>query len=316
MKCRLKNHIASVLTTFSLSILLFGCFEESELEKLQKESDQQIADYLEANSIQALESNFGLFYEVLTENQDGEIPAAGDVLVVKYEMKKLDGTIIASEVSDSTLLRFESSNIAPDGVIYGLDVLKKGETIRFYLPSYVAFGSYHPEDHAFDEYENFIFDMELIDILSEEEINVIEINAINEYINENQITDMIESTSGLYFKSLTPGVGELAQPFDEVSIHFTRKYLDGTVIQKTGINNPLVVTLNQGQLVEGFGQGILNMNAGETALMIMPSNLAFGASVQVFPEFMREQLYDDRYINNLVAPYSPVIYEVQLIEIN
>lgn len=312
MKMQGKWWIAALI----LSIGTFGCFEESELEKLQKESDQKIDAYLEANNIEPMVSPYGLKYEKLEENNDGDLPSSGDVLSVKYTIKTLEGTLISSLDGDSTLFRFGSSRVVPYGVNYGMDVTKTGEKVRFYLPQYMAYQNFYPADGTFEPFENFIVEMELIKLFTESEVNEIENGLIMDYITQNQVEDLTTTATGLHFKTLEAGEGNVVQAYNSVTFHYTRKYLDGTVIQTTTTGNPVTAIVGSELLVEGLNEGILKMKAGEKALLIMPSDLAFGSSTSIFPEVLRAEMYDDGIVNNLVAPYSPVMYEVELLEIN
>ena len=49
--------------------------------------------------------------------------------------------------------------------------------------------------------------------------------------------------------------------------------------------------------------------------MIMPSSLGFGAGTLIIPEEIRKDLLDNQLISSEVQPYSPLVYEVELIDI-
>lgn len=307
---------ASVLSVLAVaSISLFSCLEESEYEKQVKQDDMKISAYLKDNNITAKRSSTGIYYEELVENASGTTPELGDVVFIKYDMKKLNGNLVESNTETLTKFKFSWTSIMPNGFNYGVDLLKKGEKNRFYLPSYMAFDSYSFGE-VFGSYENFIVEMELIDFKSEEEMYEIEIDSIDNYIAANQIEDVESYTSGLYFKSIEAGNGDLPSGYSEVEFYFTRKYLDGTVIEKTEPLTPLKVKLNEGRLVEGLRQGILKMKEGGKALLIMPSEIAFGASIQVIPTTLREDFLDDNIITTKVVPYTPVLYELELVSVN
>ena len=69
-------------------------------------------------------------------------------------------------------------------------------------------------------------------------------------------------------------------------------------------------------MIEGFEEGIELMQEGEKALLIMPSNLAYGESFQVVPAQIREDLIDKELIRESVEPFSPLIFEVELVDVN
>jgi FKBP-type peptidyl-prolyl cis-trans isomerase len=62
--------------------------------------------------------------------------------------------------------------------------------------------------------------------------------------------------------------------------------------------------------------GLKMMHEGEKATFILPSSLAFGASTAVLPEILRDDLVEKQLIPNEVRPFSPLIYEVELIKVD
>src|SRR5690625_6987609 len=65
--------------------------------------------------------------------------------------------------------------------------------------------------------------------------------------------------------------------------------------------------MNQRPLVPGFENGVLLMKEGETAELVMPSSQAFGKSVQVLPQGMREDIFEVTTHIPLTKPFSPVV---------
>ncbi|UXP31138.1 FKBP-type peptidyl-prolyl cis-trans isomerase [Reichenbachiella agarivorans] len=308
-----RKMIAGIMVV--LAMVTFGCIEESDFEKQQKQSDKEISNYLKENNINAEKSAYGLYYEVLTTNTSGATPKSGDVMLVRYHIKTLDGDSLESILDDTVSFKFNWNSIIPEGINYGISVMKVGEKIRFYLPSYTAYNGFSPEDRAFAPYSNFIVEMELVDAQSESDVFENEIEQIQAYISDQNLDDVIPSSSGLYFKTLEAGDGDTPDTYSQVTLNFKRRYLDGTLIQETTAGKPLVVNMGSDQLVEGFHQGVMKMKKGEKALLIMPSDIAFGSSVQVIPSNLREELFDLGYITTNVRPYSPVLYEVELLDI-
>ncbi len=301
-------------TVISTAILAFACMEESEYEKQVKQNNEAIEAYLAENNITAKKSNTGIYYEMLAEKAGAASPEPGDVVIINYTMKTLDGELVEANTSSTTKFKFAWTSIMPNGLNYGVDLAKKGEQIRVYLPAYLAFNNYSLPN-VFGPNENFIVEMELVDFMTEETMYDLEIDAIESYITSKELEGVEPHSSGLYFKTLEAGTGQTPNDHSQVELHFTRKYLDETVIEKTESGKPLAVWLNEGRLVEGLKQGVLKMKEGEKALLIMPSKIAFGGSIQVIPTALREELIDDRIITTKVLPYSPVMYEVELVDV-
>ncbi|MGE4505380.1 MAG: peptidylprolyl isomerase [Desulfovibrionaceae bacterium] len=55
-----------------------------------------------------------------------------------------------------------------------------------------------------------------------------------------------------------------AKTGDKVKVHYTGKLTDGTVFDSSVDREPMEFTLGEQMVVEGFEQGILGMEAGET----------------------------------------------------
>lgn len=312
-----------LLAVFIFPFLLQGCLDasESDYERQVREADETIETYLTNNNIDAQKQSSGVHIEILHENEDGKQVVEDHVVGILYKMIHLEGEY-EIEVHSDTLnpLRFSYSFDAgynalhPAGLNYEIGNMRLGEKFRFYVPSYQAFGDYAHDD-LFDIYSHFIVEVELIELKTEEEIFNEELESIQHYIESNDI-EAESYPNGLYYVPVEEGDGEQPAVNSQVEIHFTRKYLDGTVIETTEDDEPLQVFLNNNQLVAGLENGIPLMREGGKAEFIMPSELAFGKSVQVIPQQLREEWAEEGEINPLTKPYSPVIYEIELIEVN
>lgn len=67
-----------------------------------------------------------------------------------------------------------------------------------------------------------------------------------------------------------------AQPGDTVTVHYTGKLQNGTVFDSSQDGEPLTFTLEAGQVIPGFEQGVVGMIPGETRTVDIPSELAYG----------------------------------------
>lgn len=68
-----------------------------------------------------------------------------------------------------------------------------------------------------------------------------------------------------------------AQPGDTVTVHYTGRLQDGTVFDSSQDGEPLTFTLEGGQVIPGFEQGVLGMVPGESRTVDIPCQLAYGA---------------------------------------
>ena len=67
-----------------------------------------------------------------------------------------------------------------------------------------------------------------------------------------------------------------AKKGDKVKVHYTGKLEDGSVFDSSGGDSPLEFTLGQGQVIPGFDQGVLGMEPGESKVLNIPVDQAYG----------------------------------------
>ena len=63
---------------------------------------------------------------------------------------------------------------------------------------------------------------------------------------------------------------------DKVTVHYTGKLVDGSIFDSTEGEEPLVFTLGEGELIDGFEEGLLEMKAGEKRTVTLPPEKAYG----------------------------------------
>ena len=67
-----------------------------------------------------------------------------------------------------------------------------------------------------------------------------------------------------------------AKKGDKVKVHYTGKLEDGSVFDSSGGESPLEFTLGLGQVIPGFDQGVLGMEPGESKVLNIPVDQAYG----------------------------------------
>jgi FKBP-type peptidyl-prolyl cis-trans isomerase len=120
--------------------------------------------------------------------------------------------------------------------------------------------------------------------------------------------DMKKETlpSGLQFEILQPGKNDAKQPKSghAVSVHYTGwlnkegepgKKFDSSVDR----NQPFKFVVGVGMVISGWDEGVLLMKVGEKRRYYIPANLAYGS----------------RSIDNLIPANSPLIFDVELLDV-
>lgn len=62
----------------------------------------------------------------------------------------------------------------------------------------------------------------------------------------------------------------------EIKVHYTGKLEDGTQFDSSQGRDPLQFTVGQGQVIEGFDKGVLDMEVGDNKTITIPPEQAYG----------------------------------------
>jgi FKBP-type peptidyl-prolyl cis-trans isomerase FkpA len=305
---------------FGISVLLilamFGSscnIDETEYEKQVKIDDAAILAYLKENQEDAERSMTGVYFKALDTNPFGEAVTVNSVVSIIYTMRLLSGSLIEEhyEIYNPVKFSYSDNALLPIG-LYEIARMRFGETYRFYIPSYLGFSN-QALNGLFETHSNFIIDVTIVDLNTEELQIEDEIFQIENYLANNGITGIEKRPSGLFYIPTLEGSGENPKAFSQVKIHFTRSYLDGTLVRSTLNGQPLVVPLGQNNLISGLEEGIKLMKKGGKATIIVPSVIGFGRSVQVIPLKLREDWVEKKLIPESL-PFSILIHEVELVD--
>ena len=124
--------------------------------------------------------------------------------------------------------------------------------------------------------------------------------------NQQKLVDDLKATmqatpSGLYYKITESTEGKKANVGDVVSVHYVGKLVDGTEFDSSfKRNEPIEITIGIGQVIKGWDEGILLLNEGESATLLIPSDLGYGANGA----------------GGVIPPNAWLIFDVQLVKVN
>ncbi len=68
----------------------------------------------------------------------------------------------------------------------------------------------------------------------------------------------------------------IIQPGDHVSVHYTTKSLEGSVIETSRSREPLAFTAGGDGVIAGLSEGVIGMAIGESRELSVPAEQAFG----------------------------------------
>ncbi len=114
---------------------------------------------------------------------------------------------------------------------------------------------------------------------------------------ENAIT----TASGLEYIEVKAGDGPTPQAGDIVAVHYTGALEDGTVFDSSRERGePIQFALGTGQVIPGWDEGIGMMQEGGQAMLVIPSDLAYG----------------EYGSGDVIPPNATLIFEVELVSVS
>lgn len=112
---------------------------------------------------------------------------------------------------------------------------------------------------------------------------------------------IISTDSGLKYQDWVSGDGRTAKNGDTVNVHYTGWLIDKTKFDSSkDRNQPFSFKLGEGRVIKGWDEGVAGMAVGGTRLLIIPSELGYGAGGA----------------DNVIPPNALLLFEVELLGIN
>lgn len=109
---------------------------------------------------------------------------------------------------------------------------------------------------------------------------------------------IIVTPSGLQYKVLVKGEGDVPQATDKVKVHYEGRLIDGTVFDASSKHGTEPTTFRADQVIRGWTEALTMMPVGSKWQLFIPQELAYG----------------ERQAGN-IPPYSALIFDVELVEI-
>ena len=90
-------------------------------------------------------------------------------------------------------------------------------------------------------------------------------------------SSVADTSPGLTFEITTTGSGASAALGQRATLHYIGKLEDGSVFDSSrDRGEPFSFTLGAGQVIQGWEQGVLGMQIGETRILNIPPGLGYG----------------------------------------
>ncbi len=276
---------------------------------------QEIADllkYIRQNKIEVAPNKSGLYF-IEQKTGYGPKPDTGDMCKISLSVSELNGQQLFSNFNTGNFLSIEyGSDFDTRGFMEGLGLLKEGGKAKFLVPSRIGVGSYGMQ--GVDGFTTLSYEVELVELTpyatvlkqqkaeeekqnaSREKIKEEERVKLNNYIKQNKINKKPLS-SGMYYLESEKGSGKQAMHGNTVQVHYKLFNIDGELLSSSyESGSPFEFILGTGAVIEGWEQGIKQMNEGSKATLIIPSNLAYGKQGK-----------------GTIPAYSTLVFEVELV---
>ena len=114
-------------------------------------------------------------------------------------------------------------------------------------------------------------------------------------------TDGAQKTeSGLMYLMEEEGKGPKPNVGDQVQVHYELKLLNGTVVDSSfQRGEPIAITIGVGQVIPGWDEGILLLNEGSKATLVVPSDLGYGPAGA----------------GGVIPPNATLLFKVELVKV-
>jgi peptidylprolyl isomerase len=87
----------------------------------------------------------------------------------------------------------------------------------------------------------------------------------------------ITTRSGLTYLITKKGTGPRAKKGDTVILHYTGMLTNGVKFDSSRDGKPFSFKLGAGEVIKGWDEGVAKLRVGDHAILVIPSNLAYGS---------------------------------------
>lgn len=108
---------------------------------------------------------------------------------------------------------------------------------------------------------------------------------------------VVETESGLQYQIFEKGSGPKPKTVDSVAVHYVGRFINGQEFESS-ISLPEPVKFNVLQVMKGWTEGLLLMNAGAKYRFYIPQDLAYGESG-----------------GGPIEPFSALVFDIELIDV-
>lgn len=224
---------------------------------------------------------------------EGRAAEAGTKVSVHYTGMLDDGTVFDSSKDRGAPIEFVlgRGQVIP-GWDEGIALMQVGGEAKLIIPSDLAYGA-QGAGGVIPPNATLTFDVELVDVQD---------GPVGSPVAPTEIAegDFTVTESGLMYYDMEEGTGDVAQPGQQVTVHYTGWLEDGAKFDSSlDRGDPFVFGLGQGGVIPGWDEGVAGMKPGGKRQLVIPSELGYG---------------ERGAGNGLIPPNATLVFEVELLE--
>lgn len=268
----------------------------------------------------------GLIYKIVDEGTDTTQPRIGTFLDVDMTYGTEDTVLFNSNTLPEKMEIPMVASVHQGDIYEGFSMMHPGDSAVFAIVADSVWTKLFRMPKAppeFDSVEYLYFNVRLNEVITAEEQQKRK-EAEREVAMSNELKERTEylqknypkaepTESGIYYIREKQGHGISPINGDIVKVRYTGRLLDGTMFDsnieenaKAGgvynasrnYNEPITFPLGQGRVIKGWDEGIAMMKKGEKAVLIIPSELAYGP----------------RGSGPKIKPFSTLVFDVELVD--
>lgn len=233
---------------------------------------------------------------ILHTSSGGESPEPGDYAYFHAQIRKADSVVYQTRLqsAEPPFLKIPTED-APSQQPSPIEDVLAMMSLQDSATVFIPLDSLPQAPQGFEDVDQIIYDIVMVDIKSEEEFQQEQarlqeeaqakeaaasekVAGIIEQYNAGDLDDQLQTTeSGLEYVILEEGTGPAADPGTLVSVDYYGVLADGTQFDNSyKRGQSFTFPLGQGSVIPGWDEGIDLLNEGATAAFFVPAELGYG----------------------------------------
>ncbi|MGC8803129.1 MAG: FKBP-type peptidyl-prolyl cis-trans isomerase [Bacteroidales bacterium] len=302
----------------SAVLLLSACMDSGDLEKEREQQLMILKDYLASKNITfaGTDTVYRIFIDSTLRDSASSPIKSTYYVKVNYNLRLVDDEKLV-ETNNHALARANGLlpvNFLPGPsliavnytAIYGLYrsllQLQKNDTAVFVIPFDWAFGSYYTE--RIPVFSSLIFQVRIVDVIPD--IVAYDKSFWQRWVVDSLQLSLSDTTEEVPVYIKTYNIGDTtkkASDYNNVTVIYKGWLTDGRVF--THNYDTITFSFGNTSIMSGFSKAIEQLNLGQRAKIFIPYYHAYGTQART-----------NSAGQVVIPPYSSLIYEVLLYEIN